>query len=284
MNALSRGVRAILSGGWGVRVSLGFFIVLLIAAFIGPLTGLLDPYSTDTTAILQPPSSAHILGTDGAGRDVLSRVLFGARTSITVGVLATAILILMAVLIGSLAGYYGGVVDSVLSRIIDAVLSIPLLLLVTVFVALLRPGIVTVILVIGFLGWPATARILRAETLSVSQRSFVTAGRLSGQTDLGIIRHHILPNLTPLLVVATTLSLGTAILMESTISFLGLGIKPPEASLGSIVSLALEPGAFRATPWTWLPAAVVLAALVVSVNLIGDALRGALDPSRNDEG
>jgi len=274
-----RRARTIALGGWAPRIAIGFLAVLALAAFIGPLTPWLDPYSTNTQEILNPPSAAHWLGTDGAGRDVLARVLFGARTSITVGVCSVIILLIIAIVVGTVAGYFRGIADILLSRLIDAILSIPLLLLVTVFVALLQPGIPTVILVIGLLGWPATARVIRAETLTLSQRTFITAGRLSGLGNVQLIRQHVLPNLAPLLVVAGTLSLGTAILMESTISFLGLGIKPPTASLGSIVSLALEPGAFRSSPWIWLPGAIVLAALVVAVNLIGDALRSTLDPS-----
>lgn len=264
---------AVIRGAWIVLLG------IVVLSVVGPLTPWLDPYATSTARILQAPSWEHWLGTDGAGRDVLARVLVGARTSLVVGVASVSILVTIATLVGTAAGYYGGWIDAVLSRLIDALLSIPLLLLVTVFIALLRPGVLTVILVIGLLGWPATARVVRAETLTLSQRPFVSASRLSGMTDRRILAHHILPNLVPVFVVAISLGLGTAILMESTISFLGLGIRPPTASLGSIVSLALDPGAFRGAPWIWLPGSLVLAGIVIAVNLIGDSLRHVLDPT-----
>jgi len=274
---------SLMGQGWGVRVASLSFAVIAVMAFVGPMTPWLDPYSTDTSDLTASPTWSHLLGTDGAGRDVLSRVLVGTRTSLIVGVCSVVLLIVLATLVGSIAGYFGGWIDMILSRLIDAILSIPLLLLVTVFIALLRPGILTVILVIGMLGWPSTARVVRAEVLSMRQRPYIVASQLAGARIPGIIRHHVLPNLTPLLVVASTLCLGTAILMESTISFLGLGIKPPAASLGSIVSLALEPGVFRNAPWIWLPAAAVLAGLVVAVNLMGDALRAGLDPTSKEQ-
>lgn len=272
-------VRPFVGQGPVIRAAWILLLVVAMLSVVGPLTPWLDPYATSTSRILDAPSWDHWLGTDGAGRDVFARVLVGARTSLLVGVASVTVLVSIATLTGATAGYFGGWVDALLSRLIDALLSIPLLLLVTVFIALLRPGVLTVILVIGLLGWPATARVIRAETLSLRQRPFVAASRLSGMTDRQILIHHVMPNLGPVLVVATSLGLGTAILMESTISFLGLGIRPPTASLGSIVSLALDPGAFRSASWIWLPGSVVLAGIVIAVNLIGDSLRHLLDPT-----
>lgn len=283
MGLVNRAWASITQQGLSIRIAAAGLAVIALLAFLGPLTPWVDPYGTNTSALSAAPSLQHVLGTDGAGRDVLSRVLVGARTSLIVGCCSVVLLVVFATVLGATAGYLGGFVDVVLSRLIDAILSIPLLLLVTVFVAMLRPGTLTVILVIGMLGWPATARIVRAEVLALKQRPYIAAGQLAGLRGLGIVRHHLLPNLSPVLVVASTLGLGIAILMESTISFLGLGIKPPEASLGSIVSLALEPGVFRSAPWIWLPAAVVLAGLVVAVNLIGDALHAGLDPTSKEQ-
>lgn len=267
--------------GQGVIVTICWFGLLLVslAAFVGPLLPWLDPYDTSLTRIDQPPSWEHWWGTDSSGRDVLARVLVATRTSLIVGVSAVSIYMTIAMVVGMVAGYFGGIVDVLLSRLIDALLSIPLLLLVTVFIALLRPGVLTVILVIGLLGWPATARIVRAQTLVVREQQFVAAARISGTTHPRVLRHHVLPNLLPVLIVAGTLGLGIAILMESTVSFLGLGIKPPEASLGSIVATAMDPRVLRTTPWTWVPAAVMLAVTVIMVNLIGDSLRNVLDPT-----
>lgn len=279
------GFRAVVFGQGAVVTAcwIGLALVVL-AAFIGPLLPWVDPYDTSLARIGSPPSSEHWLGTDRSGRDVLARVLVGARTSLIVGVCAVSVYVAIATVLGMVAGYFGGATDAVLSRLIDAMMSIPLFLLVTVFIALLRPGVLTVILVIGLLGWPATARIVRAQTLTERERQYVAAARLSGTRSIGILRHHILPNLIPLLIVASTLGLGTAILMESTISFLGLGIKPPEASLGSIASAALDPVVFRDMPWMWLPATAMLAVIIIMVNLIGDSLRDVLDPKNAQAG
>lgn len=272
--------------GQGLVVTVCWFglILIVLAAFVGPLLPWLDAYDTSLARIGNPPSAEHWLGTDGSGRDVLARVLVGARTSLIVGVCAVTIYVTIATVLGMVAGYFGGAVDVLVSRLIDAMMSIPLLLLVTVFIALLQPGVVTVILVIGLLGWPATARVVRAQTLTQRERQYVAAARLSGTRHLGVLRHHVLPNLTPILIVAATLGLSIAILLESTISFLGLGIRPPEASLGSIISTALDPVILRGMPWIWLPAAVVLAAIVIMVNLIGDSLRDVLDPTASQSG
>lgn len=273
-------IRQILLGE-GAVVTICWFglLFVVLGAFVGPLLPWLDAYDTSLSRVDSPPSWDYWLGTDGSGRDVLARVLVATRTSLIVGVSAVSIYMTIATLVGMVAGYFGGIVDILLSRLIDALLSIPLLLLVTVFIALLRPGIVTVILVIGLLGWPATARIVRAQTLTVREQQFVAAARVSGTSHRQVLRHHILPNLLPVLTVAATLGLGIAILMESTVSFLGLGIKPPAASLGSIIATALDPSVLRTTPWAWVPAAVVLAAIVIMVNLIGDSLRNVLDPT-----
>lgn len=272
--------------GQGLVVTVCWFglALVVLAAFIGPMLPWVNPYDTSLTRIGNPPSPEHWLGTDGSGRDVLARVLVGARTSLIVGVCAVSLYVAIATVLGMIAGYFGGAIDVILSRLIDAMMSIPLLLLVTVFIALLRPGVPTVILVIGLLGWPATARVVRAQTLTQRERQYVAAARLSGTRNLGVLRHHILPNLAPILIVAATLGLGIAILMESTISFLGLGIKPPEASLGSIISTALDPVILKGMPWVWLPAALVLAAIVIMVNLIGDSLRDVLDPTTSRSG
>jgi len=239
----------------------------------------LHPNTVDVAHISSAPGWSHILGTDGSGRDVLARALIGARTSLLVGVASASILVAIATIVGAVAGYFGGVVDVVIARCIDAMMSIPLLLLALVCVGVFRPGTLTVILVIGLLGWPPTARVIRAEALTLNHRAYVTAGRLAGMRSDQIIRWHILPNLVPLITIASALQLGIAILLESTLSFLGLGVKPPTASLGSIIEFALEPGVFDNQPWIWLPAAVLLVGILVSIHLVGDALRGVLDPS-----
>ncbi|HEY5201971.1 MAG TPA: dipeptide/oligopeptide/nickel ABC transporter permease/ATP-binding protein [Acidothermaceae bacterium] len=276
---VARGWQSLRAHGLAVVAACLFLCLLILAACIGPELPWLHPNTVDVAHISSAPGWSHILGTDGSGRDVLARALIGARTSLLVGVASASILIAIATIVGAVAGYFGGAVDVVIARCIDAMMSIPLLLLALVCVGVFRPGTLTVILVIGLLGWPPTARVIRAEALTLNHRAYVTAGRLAGMRSDQIIRWHILPNLVPLITIASALQLGIAILLESTLSFLGLGVKPPTASLGSIIEFALEPGVFDNQPWIWLPAAALLVGILVSIHLVGDALRGVLDPS-----
>jgi peptide/nickel transport system permease protein len=254
--------------------------VYVAVAFLGPLLFDLDPYRIDLRNVASPPSWDHLLGTDLSGRDNLARIVYGLRTSITVGVTSVAIYLVIGTIIGTVAGFRRGVLDTVATRFIDALLSVPMLLLITVFVAILEPGVVTVILVIGLLGWPATARIARAETLSLREADFVTAARVTGLRERQVLRAHILPNLAAPLIVVASLGIGTAILLEAALGFLGLGVRPPTPSLGVMITEAKDPVTLRNNPWVWVPPAVVLASLVIAINVVGDGLRDALDPGR----
>lgn len=258
--------------------ALVFIVALVLAAVIGPLLLPTSPLRTDLTHLNAPPSWEHLFGTDRSGRDVFTRVVYATRTSLLVGFASVAIYVAIGTVLGTVAGYFGGVVDAVVSRTVDALLSIPLLLLATVFVAFLRPGVLTVILVIGLLGWPATTRLARAETLSLRESDFIVAARVTGLTPARIMRAHVLPNLTATLIVVASLGVGTAILLEAALGFLGLGIKPPTPSLGVMITEAKSSIVLRNSPWIWMPPAAVLALLVMSVNVIGDALRDALAP------
>jgi peptide/nickel transport system permease protein len=250
----------------------------VIVAFVGPLLLPLDPYRTNLRALAAPPSWTHLLGTDLSGRDNLSRIIYGMRTSITVGIASVGIYIGIGTVIGTLAGFHRGLFDIIASRLVDALLSIPLLLLVTVFVAVLQPGVVTVILVIGLLGWAQTARLTRAQTLSMRESDFVTAARVTGLSPARVLYAHVLPNLAAPLIVVASLGIGTAILLEAALGFLGLGVRPPTPSLGVMITEAKDPITLRTELWIWVPPAVALASLVMAVNLLGDALRDALDP------
>ncbi|MDP9381296.1 MAG: ABC transporter permease [Chloroflexota bacterium] len=259
--------------------SLVFFTLLVATVFIW---GALLPEGTARTAdydlIRQPPSLQHPMGTDQAGSDVMQRIILGGRVSLTVGILAMAISILLGTLVGAVAGYYGGGVDNVLMRIVDLMLSIPSLFLIIILAGVIGPGMRTIILVIGITGWMGVARIVRANFLSLKNKEFVEAARSIGVRDFPIIFKHILPNTVAPIIVAATLGVAGAILSEAYVSFLGFGIQPPQPSWGNMVS----PGSFLLTitqaPWIILFPGLMITITVLTVNFIGDGLRDALDP------
>jgi peptide/nickel transport system permease protein len=259
-------------------VGLVLFVVILAAAILAPVIGRHDPLRVDLAAVRTPPSADHWLGGDLSGRDVWSRMLHGLRTSLLVGFGAVALYVLIGSIIGLIAGYYGGAVDHTLMRIIDAVLSMPLLILVIAFIALIGSGLTSVILVIGFLGWPATARLVRGQVLWLRESEFVAASRVVGLTDRAILLRHILPNVIGPLTVLVTFGVGAAILLEASLGFLGLGVQPPTPTLGEMILEARDPEVLRSVPWLWVPAGIVIALTVLAVNLVGEGLRDALDP------
>lgn len=237
-----------------------------------------DPLRSDLRLVRAPPSAEHWLGGDLAGRDVFSRVVYGTRISVMVGVAATALYVFIGTLMGMIAGFVGGVVDQVVMRVADAIMSIPLLLLVVVFIAVIGPSLGAVIVVIGLLGWPAASRIVRGQTLALREAEFVVAARVSGARVGTILFRHILPNLLSTLIVVATLGVATSIVIEASLSFLGLGVRPPTPSLGVMVNEARSPNTLQNLPWLWAPAAGMIALTVLSVNFVGDGLRDAFDP------
>jgi peptide/nickel transport system permease protein len=259
----------------------GTAIVALIAllAIVGPFV-LPDPFFADILSGRPPapPSTHHLLGTDTSGRDVLARVVLGARTSLIVGFGAVAVYIAIGTVIGLLAGYFGGWVDQLLMRLTDTVLSIPTLLLVIIFVSVAGPSLLSVIAVIGLLGWPQVARIVRGQLLSLREAEFITAVRVLGVDNRGILQRHLLPNLIGPLTVVATFGIAYAILLEASLSFLGLGVQAPQPSLGNMIIEARAPAVLKDAPWFWLPPGIMIALLVLGVNFIGDGLRDALDP------
>jgi len=255
----------------------GILVMLfaLMAAF-APLVAPHDPLTTNVRNRLQPPCAEHLLGTDSLGRDMLSRIVYGARMSLLIAVLAVALSITVGILVGSLAGWFGGLTDSLLMRFVDVVLSFPSLYLLISLVALLGPSIWVLILIMGGSGWTGTARIVRAEFLKLREQEFTEAARAMGAGNLRIIFRHLLPNAMAPIIVATTLGVPGVILGESALSFLGLGVLPPQMSWGTLVNAGLP---FFRTAW-WLPifpgAAIFLC--VLGFNFLGDGLRDALDP------
>jgi len=258
----------------------GSVILLFVAltAIVLPFIVPLDPIQTDYGNIRGAPGPGHILGGDLSGRDVFARVVHGARISLVVGFGAVAVYVTIGTLLGLVAGFIGGMADQLIMRVTDTVMSIPTLLLVIVFVSVVGPGLTSVIVVIGLLGWPVTARLVRGQLLSLREAEFVTAARVIGVSDRAIALRHLLPNLVGPLTVVATFGVATAILLEAALSFLGLGVRPPVPSLGEMINAAKEPSTLQGLPWVWMPPGIVIALIVLAVNFVGDGLRDALDP------
>ncbi len=261
------------------NVGLLIVLAIVVLATVAPFV-LQDPFFADYLTKPPPaaPTAAHLLGTDTSGRDVLARVAVGARTSLIVGFGAVAVYLSVGSLIGLAAGLFGGWVDQLLMRLTDTILSIPNLLLVMIFVTVIGPSLISVIAVIGLLGWPGVARIVRSQVLSLRDAEFVTAARVVGTGTGGIVRYHLLPNLVATLTVVATIGVANAILLEAGLSFLGLGVQAPDPSLGNMINAATNPQVLRDAAWVWVPPGVVIALLVIGVNFVGDGLRDALDP------
>lgn len=251
-------------------LAISFLAVVGVVSLVAPLLPL-DPTTTDLAVRWQPPGAAHWFGTDELGRDYLSRVVYGGRVSLTVGVLAMAAATVIGVLVGVVAGYAGGRLDDALMRFVDFLSSIPWMVLVIVASVFLKPGLWTIIVVIGAFSWMATARLVRAETLSLRERTYVGYARYIGVRRVTVVRRHVLPDAAPTIIVAATASISTAILTESALSFLGLGIQPPMASWGSLLETAQ--GSLQTAPYLALIPGVLILLTVLSFNVLGDALR-----------
>lgn len=256
------------------------FIIILSAIF-APLLTPYDPAKVTLLDKFLPPSSKHLLGTDEFGRDILSRLLFGARISLLVGFASVLGAITIGVVVGSLAGYFGGIIDSMLMRFVDIMISIPTLFLLITLVTIFQPGVDKLILIFALTSWTTTSRLVRGEFLSLRSREFVLASKTIGTKSYKIIFKEILPNAMGPIIVAATLMIGGIILAESALSYLGLGIQPPTASWGNLLQ-----GAQSITvmlKYWWYPAAPGLAILftVLCFNFVGDGLRDALDPKIN---
>lgn len=252
-------------------------IVFTAMALLAPLLAPADPSALDLVHRLAPPSRAHWLGTDELGRDILSRVIWGARLSLTVAISVVGLSFLLGLILGGIAGYYGRWVDiAVNTFLMNAFLSLPGILLAIAFVAFLGPGLLNLILALSIGGWVGYARLVRAQVLAVREREFVEAARAIGASDLRIFTHHILPNILQPLIVQGAIGMAGAVLAEATLSFLGLGVPPPAASWGAMLNDA-RPFLFDAPHLVVFPAMAVMLC-VLSFNFLGDALRDYLDP------
>jgi peptide/nickel transport system permease protein len=266
--------------------ALGFVLIVLLLAIAAIATfapGLIPyGYNEQNMAMrLQPPSRAHLAGTDKFGRDVFSRVLHGARVSVAVGFGATAIGLLLASLLGAVSGYAGGWFDTAVQRLVDVIMSIPVLVLLLVLVTYARPGIVTIIWALGVTIAFRASRIVRGGVIELRGSAFVEATKVCGAGPIRVVLRHILPNLMPLIIVLVTVEIGAAILAEASLSFLGLGVPPPLPSWGSMLS---DRQYMLQAPWLALAPGIALALTVFAWNMFGDAMRDLLDPYLRNSG
>ena len=256
----------------------GLLIVstLCIVAFFAPWLAPYDPQAIDTWHILEAPSRAHLLGTDALGRDCLSRLIYGARISLLVGIVAVGIATLIGTFLGALAGFYGKWVDMLIMRLVDIMLCFPTIFLIMAVIAFLEPSIWNIMVVIGLTSWMGVARLVRAEFMSLRQRDFVLAARITGASNIRIIFSHILPNAVAPVLVAVTLGVGAAILTESALSFLGIGVQPPTPSWGNMLTEGKNN--LEIAWWLSLFPGLAILITVLGYNLLGEGLRDALDP------
>ena len=238
----------------------------------------LNPYDSDYTAFFAAPDSVHILGTDAIGRDVFARLVYGGRTSLLVGFCSTIISCAIGVPLGLIAGYFRGKTEIAIMRVADVFMSFPSIVLILVLVAVIGPSIWSVTLVIGVLGWTQFARLIYANVLSVSEKEYVESARAIGTPDLKIITQYILPNSFAPILIAITFQMASAILMESSLSFLGMGVQPPGASWGNMLYDAQSITVLSKRLWIWMPPGIALLVTVLSINFLGDGIRDALDP------
>lgn len=257
---------------------LGFAVlmILCILSILTPWIAPYDPAAIDLFNIQSPPSPEHWMGTDDLGRDTLTRLLYGSRVTLAVALAATAIGVLVGVVLGGISGYYGGLLDTVIMRFIDVMLSFPTLFLLIILSAYVKATILGIVLIIGFTGWMGIARLVRGELLSLKQKEFVEASHAVGARDARIIFRHLIPNAMGPVIVAGTLNIGYSILYESSLSFLGVGIQPPAASWGNMLTNAQS--YVVNAPWLAFWPGICIFVTVLCFNFVGDGLRDALDP------
>ncbi len=259
-------------------VSLTVLSIIILAALFAPIIAPYDPNKIVGT-FSGPPNSKNWLGTDQIGRDVFSRLLYATRISLLVGVLATLISTIIGVVLGLVSGYFGGIIDMIIMRFTDMVMSFPYILLILVAAAIFQPGLWNIILILGFVDWPGIARLVRGNVLSLRETNFVKGNIVAGMPKRHILFSEILPNtIAPILVYATSV-VALSMLDEAALSFLGMGIQPPTASLGNMLNGAQSLTILTSKPWLWIPAGVLIVILVMSISFIGDALRDAVDPT-----
>lgn len=261
-----------------------FLLLEVIVCFIVPVFANLDPFTTDSSVPFQSaPSALHWLGTDKVGRDLLARLLYGGRVSLTVGISAAVISVLIGVPMGLIAGYFRGVAEMIVMRLADIFMAFPSMILILVLVAVVGPSLVTLILVIGIMGWTGVAKLIYGNVLSIRQKEYVEASKCIGRGTLSILFREILPNAMGPVWVTLSFRVGGAILQESGLSFLGVGVQTPEASWGNLINAAQELSILMLKPWFWIPAGVLIILTVLCFNFLGEGVRDALDPKMKTE-
>jgi peptide/nickel transport system permease protein/oligopeptide transport system permease protein len=258
-------------------VGLLFVLLLALLAIFAPLVSPYNPYIVDLDQQLLPPSLHHWLGTDNFGRDVLTRIIYGARISLVVGLVPSFISLVIGTVMGILSGYVGGRTDFVVMRLADMMIAFPSLLLAMVVMYTLGANLFNIFIALALVGWAGVARVVRSQTLALKEKEFIEAARASGTTQSTVMAHHIFPNVVPTLIVLFSLSIPDAIMWESSLSFLGVGVQPPAASWGLLVSTGKD-YLFQAPMFAVAPGVAILLA-VLAFNFVGDGLRDALDPS-----
>ena len=264
-------------------LGLAIVTILVLAVVFIPLFADLDPYTTDRAAgFNKPPSDAHILGTDDVGRDLFARLLYGGRISLFVGITSTIISVLIGIPLGLIAGYFRGTAESIIMRTADAFMSFPSMVLILVLVAVFGPSILTVTVVIGVLGWTAIAKLIYGNVLSIREREYIQAARAVGVSTKKILFSEVLPNAIPPVWANISFRVAGAILTESSLSFLGMGVQTPQASRGNIIFAAQNLLMLTARPWVWLPPGICIILVVIGFNFIGEGVRDALDPKTKE--
>ena len=260
--------------------TVAFMIIAIevIIVFLGPVLFDIDPYFMDSSSLAKPPSSVHLLGTDDIGRDIFARMLYGGRISLAVGVCSTLISFIIGIPLGLCAGYFKGKVEFLVMRCVDIFQSFPGLIMILVLVAIFGSSVFSMIIMIGVMGWIQPAKIVYGATLSVCEKDFVESARSMGASHATILIRHILPNVLSPVWILIAFRVSGAIIMESSLSFLGAGIRPPQASWGNIINAAQNATVLATQPWIWLPAGIVLFVTIICINLIGEGVRDALDP------
>lgn len=257
----------------GLVVIMGLVLVAIFASVVAPY----DPAQPHFDDVRVAPNSRFLLGTDHMGRDVLSRLIYASQISVTVGVLAVAVFEIIALILGSISGYFGGVVDMVIQRLVDVAMCFPTMIVILIFIAFLGPSIYNVTIAIALLRWPGPARLFRGQVLQLRETEYVMAARAVGASHSRILLRHILPGIVSPLVVNATFGVGGAIMSEAGLSFLGLGVQPPRASWGNMLMGSQNLTKLQTMPWLWLPPGLAIAITVLAINFIGDGLRDALD-------
>ena len=255
------------------------FLLIIIAFPLAPVVAPIHPHKIEIREIgLAPGEEGHLLGTDLTGRDIWSRVVYGGRVSMSVGIVAVALYITIGTILGSVSGYYGGTVDALIMRITDTVMAFPILIILIALVSILGPGIFNSMLAIGLIGWTGVTRLVRSLILSIRETDYIMAAHAVGVEERWIIVRHILPNVVAPITVAASFGIAGAILTEAGLSFLGLGVQVPTPSWGNMLNEAQNIQIIENMPWYWVPPGLMITICVLAINFIGDGLRDALDP------